>query len=371
MSARDVRNPDEVPAMNEQTAATATRPLLGALARWALFAGLALAAPWAGAAKDTPLGVEWIPAHFPDSSSQDAVEAMQLTAQVGGHSSFIWHWADRHAFEQIPSIVSMMRDQGLKSMVQIGAIFLNAPEPPAGYVKSFGDPAVRELYLNDVKAIARLRPDYMILATEINLLYRFNPAEFEKFRYLYYLAASSVKAISPETKVGVSFLYSVWFANYFLDDIDVPAMLQPKDFMAFTTYPEWLVREGHFPSVADIPAEFHGAVRIAYPDARIGFSEVGWASKAHGTPQEQADFVREMPRLFSTSRPEFLTWAVLHDMEFFDRSLLNEETTRFLESLGVDIDALFGHFNAMGLRDGFGNPKPAWSEAVALEFPLP
>jgi hypothetical protein len=61
----------------------------------------------------------------------------------------------------------------------------------------------------------------------------------------------------------------------------------------------------------------------------------------------------------------------MHDMEFYNRSLLNEESTRFLESLGVDIDALFGHFNAMGLRDGYGNPKPAWFDALGMEFPPP
>ncbi|MGE0355943.1 MAG: hypothetical protein AB7P08_03410 [Burkholderiales bacterium] len=354
--------------MNEQTAATATRPLFPALARWALCAALAFSAPFAQA-KDTILGMEWIPANFPNSTGFDATEAMQLTAQVGGHSSFIWHWADRQAFTQIPSLVSSMHDHGLKSLVQIGAIFLNAPEPPAGYPKSFGDPGVRTQYLNDVAAVARTKPNYMILATEINLLYRFNPAEFENFRTLYTLAAMTVRSISPQTKVGVSFLYSVWFANYFLDDIDVPAMLWPMDFMGFTTYPEWLVREGHFPNVAAIPPEFHGAVRIAYPNAKIAFTEIGWASKHHGTPQEQADFVRNIPRLFSTSNPELLTWAVLHDMEFFDRSLLNEESTQFLEGLGVDIDALFGHFNAMGLRDGFGTPKPGWAEALTLELP--
>ncbi len=55
----------------------------------------------------------------------------------------------------------------------------------------------------------------------------------------------------------------------------------------------------------------------------------------------------------------------------YNRSLLDAASTQFLESIGVDIDALFGHFNAMGLRDGFGNPKPSWSDALQLQFTVP
>ncbi|MBK6982479.1 MAG: hypothetical protein IPH30_13905 [Betaproteobacteria bacterium] len=353
------------------TFACATALPRRALAQCALAMALSLLAGAAVGAKNTPFGMELIPAHFPDSTNQDAIDALELSAQVGGHSSFVWHWSDRFAFDAIPSLVSGMRHAGLKSFIQIGAIFLNAPGPPDGYVKSFGDTQTRILYLNDVAAIARTKPDYMVFATEINLLHRFNPAEFQKFRALYSLAAMTVRSISPETKVGLSFLYSLWYFNYEIEKVDVPSMFWPLDFIAFTTYPEWLVREGHYASIADIPPEFHGAARAAYPNARIVFSEVGWASKVQGTPEEQAEFVRNIPRMFSTARPELVTWAVMHDMEFYNRSLLNEESTRFLESLGVDIDALFGHFNAMGLRDGYGNPKPAWFDALGMEFPPP
>lgn len=359
-------------SMNQEAPAAMAIPrLCRALARCALALVLALPAAQALAAKDTIFGIELIPAHFPNSSSQDFVDTLSLTAQAGGHSSLIWHWSDTQTRDQIPAIVAGMRQFGLKSLVQVGAIFLNAPGPPEGYVKSFGDTWTRVRFLNDVTMIANTQPDYVVLATEINLLYRFNPAEFAHYRTLYAQAYATIKAISPGTKVGVSFLYSLWFANYFLDNIDVPAMLGTMDFIAFTTYPEWLLREGHFARIQDIPPDFHGAVRIAYPNARVVFSEVGWASKVRGTPEEQALFVRELPRLLSTARPELVTWAVLHDMEFFNRSLLDAASTQFLESIGVDIDALFGHFNAMGLRDGFGNPKPSWSDALQLQFTVP
>jgi hypothetical protein len=264
-----------------------------------------------------------------------------------------------------------MHSYGLQSLVQIGAIFLYQPDPPKGYAKTFANAWTRARYLADVETIARAKPNYLILATEINLLYRFNRPEFENFRSLYREAYNRVKAISPNTKVGVSHLYVVWFANYYLDNVDVPAMLGTADFLAFTTYPEFLVREGHYASIKDIPAGWHGAARLAYPNASIVFSEIGWASKVLGTPALQAEFVREIPRLFSTARADLLTWAVLHDVEFYQRSLLDPAATNFLVGIGVNIDELFGHFNGMGLLDGYGNPKPALEEVKKLNIPRP
>ena len=357
--------------MRSASIANLARARAPAFARALAFLALSLLPAAALAAKDTPLGMELIPAHLPNSSNQDFIDALELTAQVGGHSSFIWHWNDRLAFGEIPAIVSGMRQHGLKSFVQVGAIFLNAPGPPDGYARSFGDRRTRNQFLNDVAAIAGTKPDYLVLATEINILRRFNAPEFEHFRTLYSQAYSTVKLYSPGTKVGVSFLYSLWYYDYHIGKVDVPALLAPLDFVAFTTYPEWLLREGHFPSIAAIPPEFHGAARTAYPNARIVFSEVGWASKIRGTQEEQAEFVRNMPRIFSTARPELVTWAVLHDMEFYTRGLLSPEAEQFLLSIGVDIDALFGHFNAMGLIDGYGNKKPGWSDALELDFTPP
>lgn len=336
----------------------------------ALLAACLVMAP-AQAAKDTPLGIEMVPARFPDSSVEDVVRALAITAIVGSHASKITPWSDATAMALVPGLVQLARAQGLKTLVQLGTIFLGNPAPPAGFGTSFGDPVTRARFLDDVRILAAMQPDYLVLTTEVNLMHRFNRAEFDHFRTLHAQAYDAIKRIAPQTQVGVSYLDSLWFANYHIDGVDVPALMQPADFLAFTSYPEWLVREGHFTSIAAIPPEWYGATRAAYPNARIVYSEIGWASKVRGTPELQAEFVRQLPRLMSLARPELITWAVLHDMEFYNRSLLTPESTAFLEGLGVDIDALFGHFNGMGLLDGFGNPKPALGEAALLVFPRP
>jgi hypothetical protein len=339
----------------------------------ALVLSVLLAATWqpALAAKDTVFGVEIIPANFPNPSAEDVVRSLGLASLIGSHASKIWPWGDPSVIPFAGSMVTLSKQFGLKTMLQMGTIFLGDPAPPAGYAKSFADPATRARFLADVRTLALMKPDYLVLTTEANLMHRFNRVEFDRYRPLYAEAYQLVKSLSPTTLVGVSYLYSLWFANYHVDRIDVPALLKPADFIAFTTYPEWLIREGHFASIAAIPPDWYGASRKAYPDAKIIFSEAGWASKVRGTPELQAEYLRNLPRLMSTTRPHLVTWAVLHDVEFYSRDLLTPESTAFLVGLGVDIDGLFGHFNGMGLLDGFGNPKPGFYTAYQLVFPAP
>ena len=325
-----------------------------------------------GIAKDTPFGTELVAANFPNSSALDLFNALNISAAVGSHSCLTWHWGDVNSPRSVVvSLPPLMRQFGLKSMIQFGATFLGNPAPPPEYVQSFADPAARQRYIDDVIAVAESQPDYIVLTTEANLMYRFNHPEFENYRSLYTEAYNAIKLVSPNTKVGASYLYSLWFLDWVVNGLDVPALLAPSDFHAFTTYPEWLVREGHYASIADIPPEFHGFARLVYPDTPIVFSEVGWASKGRGTPESQAEFVRHLPRLLSTTGAELVTWALLYDVEFFQLSLLSPEAIAFLVDLGVDIDSLFEHFNGMGLLQGTGIPKAALIEAMQLDFSTP
>lgn len=335
------------------------------------FVLLAFAMGTSQAAKDTPFGSEMIAANYPFTTQDDIVRALYLTAAIGSHSSHIWYFADQAKLADMPMLVSLMRSAGLKVMLQIGPTFLDMPAPPEGMVKSFADPNTRAMYLSSVFRLALNKPEYLVLATEANLLFRFNRPEFENFRSLYTQAYNMVKIISPKTKVGASYLYTVWYVNYVRENTDVPGMLTPYDMVAFTGYPEDIVNAGVYDSIASIPPEWYGAARNAYPNTTIGFSEMGWSSKIRGTPELQAEFVRNLPRLMSKTNPEFITWAVLHDVDFFKRDLLTLEQAAFLEGLGVDIDVLFGHFNGMGLLDGTGKAKPALIEAGKLVFPTP
>jgi hypothetical protein len=323
-------------------------------------------------AKDTPFGSELVPPNYPDSSPDETFAAIAAIAEVGGHVSFVWHWNNPDSFDGWAQLVPIARHYGLKVFFQMGTIFLNNPAAPIGVPNSFGDPETRWRFLLDVQRVAQTQPDYLVLTTEANFLYRFNRPEFEHFRELYVMAYQLAKSISPNTKVGVSHHYSLWFVQRYFEEVDVPAMISPTDFEAFTTYPEDLIDAGVYGSLEEIPAEWHGLARVHYPDRPILFSEIGWSSKApHSSPESQAEFLRQLPRLMSIAKPELITWALFADVAFFQRSLLTEETTAFLEALGVDIDRLFLRFNGLGLIDMTGVAKPALAEAAAMAFEEP
>jgi len=319
-------------------------------------------------AKEARLGVEFVASNFPNSTFDDLVNAMALSVAMGGYSSKIWHWSESDFLGDLQTMVPMMQQFGLKSVVQISPTFLGNPAPPTGYVKSFADPAVRSRFIQDVVAIARLKPDYLVLIAEANLMYRYNRAEFDQFRTLYQSAYNVVKIMSPKTKVGASWHHLLWYAQLYLEGKDVPSQLTPYDFIAFTTYPDSLIRDGIFDSVEDIPDTWFGSTRDAYPNKTIVFTETGWASIGTGGPEAQAAFVRSLPRLMSKAKPDFVIWSLLQDVSFFNRGLLSPADVAFLEGLGLDIDQLFAKFNGMGLLDGTGMAKPAWPEALNLDF---
>lgn len=334
----------------------------------AIVAGLALSLPQAAhaQAKNTPFGTELVGPNYPNTTIQEMLDAISAQAQVGGHGSFVLHWDAEASFVTMEALVPLMHAEGLQSFIQFGATFIGDPAPPASFpIRSFSAPEVRADYLSKVQGLAELRPHYMNLLTEANLFHRFNLDEFNIFVDLYAEAYALIKSISPDTKVGASFHYPLFFG---LEQVDLPGILGPHDFIAFTSYPSWLVRDGHFASILDVPEAWYGWARQKFPGVPLIFSEVGWSSEGSGTLADQASFVGELPRLMSLAKPELVTWALLHDVEFFNRDLLNAETQALLTDLGVDIDELFARFNGMGILNGDASVKPAWSEALTADF---
>ena len=190
-------------------------------------------------------------------------------------------------------------------------------------------------------------------------------AEFENYKTLYRDAYYLVKAISPETQVGLSYLYKLFLWD---QELALPSELGPHDFIAFATYPGWMVRRGIVDSPFDIDSNWYGQIRQVFPNIPIIISEIGWASEGSGSRAQQADFIGELPRLMRDLRPHLVTWTLLHDVTFFHPNLLSLEAVEFLDSLGVDYELLFQDFNSMGIHERDGTPKPSWLQAYQLDF---
>src|SRR5262245_53950941 len=79
-------------------------------------------------AKDTLFGSEPVAANGPNGKAQDLVNALSVSAAIGGHSCFTWHWNDPNFLSaDVAALPPLMRQFGLKSVIQVGAAFLGNP----------------------------------------------------------------------------------------------------------------------------------------------------------------------------------------------------------------------------------------------------
>jgi hypothetical protein len=320
-----------------------------------------------GQAKNTPFGVLMTPSHMPLPGPDDIGQAIFETATVGGHVSYMVEWPtnDRDV-ENIAGLLPIYRQMGLQIFLQFAPTSVGGPLPPDGYATTFADPQLRALYLANIRRLAEFEPDYLNLAAEINLLYYANPSEWDHFKTLYQEAYAAAKAISPTTQIGVSYHLDLLFG---FRQLELIGNLGPQDYIGFTTYPSWTVKNGLFDSVADIPTAYYDRIRVVLPPSMpVIFSEVGWSHDGGTTLEEQAEYVVELPRLMNSTAPTLITWAMLHDVNHFKVEHLTAEQRALLAGFDLDPVELFAQLNSMGLLAWNGPPKPAWFAALNLVF---
>lgn len=313
-------------------------------------------------------GVVANPANDPDFADEDVFLAFERASTLADVISVFWGFEDQSKLEQRLEVTQLIHDLEADSYPQIGVQFLGEPKIPTGMERTFADPDVQALFLDNVRQFAEKHPRYINLGHELNLLYWLNQPEFEFYADLYKQAYALVKEVSPETLVGYSIHYLVFRG---LGQNEVVDILELRDFIAWTTYPIWLLDREFIDTLDQLTPEFYTWIRDEYPDDRIIFSEVGFPSLGVSSPELQAQFVRELPELMSEVQPELVNWILLNSVTFFHTSLLTQFAIEFLLGHEVDPDLLFARLNEMGLNSHDGTPKPAWFEALKLEFGEP
>lgn len=305
------------------------------------------------------------PANDPNSTDEEIIRAFHQATVLSDQISLFWSFPAQAKLDERLQLLQVVHDEGLESFVQVGVQFFGEPIAPSDLPKTFGDPQVRSLFVDNVRRIAATRPQRLSLGTELNFLSWLTPGEFDLFATLYQEAYQAVKEISPETKVGVSFHYTLFRACEQLDALD---RVGPHDFVAFTIYPIWMLDKGVIDNLGDLPAGWWKWMRDTYPDDEIIISEVGMPNTINSTPETQAAFVRELPRILASVRPALVNWILLSNVSFFDPDLLTPEKIQFLLDVGVDPNILFGRLNNNGLHSIEGTPTPAWFEAVRTDL---
>lgn len=305
------------------------RTLLLVACGWIVFIGLA------GGARAFDSAVAVTPRNFPAHSSADLDDAFRLTRELGRYAVFIFQWR-----ELDPRIAGLMvekaRHSGLIPIVGLSPTTLDqgrkeldlpdAVRKAAGRRISFANRTIRREYIRAAKELARLKPEYLCLATEINLLALQRLDEYLRFASLYKEAYRAVKKISPATRVFVSFQ---WEWTRILDAREmhrlrehskVISIFKPElDLIGLTTYPS-----PFHANPAELPPDYYSWVNNHVERAdRILLMEVGWPTSMSGDEDEQAEFVRRLPELLRDVNVDIVAWALLHDVNLgeFDANL--------------------------------------------------
>lgn len=310
--------------------------------------GVALTPPYLGERKPT----------------QEHIQTMfRLGREVGSTAVFIYQWSQDDLVDVARQMIQSSRQAGLTPIVALSPTTLSekrdkldvpqAVRRSAGGKLSFAEKVVHETYIRDVIELAKLKPPYLCLATEINMLALANLREYLTVAHVIKTAYPLIKRISPETKVFVSFQWDVLRmmdvkepkkVKEWSKQIDV---FRPElDVVAFTSYPAAVVG-----SPRKIPADYYDHVLDhVQKNDEVMFMEIGWPSGGRAGGQEQseelqADFIGQLPRLMANVKPSILDWSLLHDVR--------------LAAFGDDLATT-------GLLTTSGKPKPGFDAFKAI-----
>ncbi len=255
-------------------------------------------------------------------------------------------WAELSNPKGAPYVVAQLAEQrGIKPII-IAQFFTQ----DTGTLLRPLNATVRKGYLDGACAFAReFKPEYMGLGIEVNALHEKNPTEYSAFVSLFADVASSVRNVSPDTKVFTVFqlerlkglrggLYG-GLNDPSSNDWGLLADFPSSDLLAFTTYPCIVYKD---PS--EVAPDYY--VEIAsHTQTPVAFTEAGWFRTGpvgwESSPGEQAAFVAEYIELTSPLKPRLLVWSFLYDQPVQDP------------------------FSSMGLLSVDGSEAPGWEAWIA------
>ena len=266
----------------------------------------------------TKLGVAVIPRNFPRSSPEDVNDAFSVAANLGSYTTFIvqWHELD---LKLVRFMLERSKNAGMAMIVSLSPTSLDQGRKEldipadvrqrAGKNISFGNPVIQEAFKKAARELAGLKPPYLCLATEINLLALGRTPEFLLFARLYEDTYPEVKRISPETNVFVSFQWD-WarvMDEKEPDKIEEHSKLfdifRPElDVVALTSYPA-----AFYKSPGQLPRDYYFSInRHVKPTDQVFFTEIAWPSSGNGSEEQQMEFIRRLPELLKDRTSKYL-----------------------------------------------------------------
>ena len=274
----------------------------------------------------SPMGVAVTPRNFPSHTSRDVDDAFRLSRGLGDQAVFIFQWG-KFDLAIARLMVEKSRAAGLVPVLGLSPTTLDRKRKELdlpddvrrriGGEASFGNPVVRKGFKKAARELARLKPAFLCLATEINFLALQRLPEYLRFASLYKEAYREVKRISPRTQVFVTFQWE-WVRivdakepHGIREHTKVIDIFRPElDLVGFTTYPS-----PFHASPAALPSDyFTWAFHHIRRTDPVMFMEVGWPTAGSGSAAEQVAFIRRLPELLRGMNVVGLDWSLLHDV---------------------------------------------------------
>lgn len=261
------------------------------------------------------------PRNFPNQSAEDVADMFRLNAELGSFAVIRVDWKDADRLAAARAMMTLAGQRNLQQVVELSPLKadgikgaeIDPPKDVSSRRPSFADAALAEAFSRHVLELAELKPPYLAVATDINLLALSDPHEIAAFTATYRSIYAKVKRVSPATKVFVTFQWEAMqdrgekAAREIID-----GLRSHLDVLAFNSDPRKLYeRKG--PS--GIPANYYE--RAAGYRAGHGelLFEVTWASDGGSGEAEQLAFVRGLPNLMAGARPSMVAWSFLHDVK--------------------------------------------------------
>jgi hypothetical protein len=272
-------------------------------------------------------GVALTPRNFPRHSPEDVRAMFDEGKEFGEYAVFIYQWSQPDFLNVAKIMIDESRKRGYTPIVGLSPTVLSGvrdewdvPESVRRKVKgklSMSNPDLHLDFIEKAIELAKLKPDYLCLAPEINFMAFKNIKEYVTFAGVYKKLYPVIKKESPDTKVFVSWQWDFYRImddknpkkvkeNSKLIDIFRPEL----DLVAFTSYPA-----DHFSSPDDIPSDYYARIydHVERRD-EVMFMEIGWPTTGKGSDREQVEFIERLPALMKNVRPRVLAWSLLHDV---------------------------------------------------------
>jgi hypothetical protein len=306
-------------------------------------------------------GVALTPRNFPKHSPADVKEMFEKGKPLGRYSVAIYQWSQPDLLSVAEQIMTTSQAAGYIPILALSPTTLDSMRGKldvpsdvrraAGSNLSFLNPKVHMPYIATAAALAKLKPPYLCLATEINLLAFSGIDEYIRFASVYKKLYAELKKISPSTKIFVSFQWDFFHImaerepNRIKEHSKLIEIFRPElDVVAFTSYPS-----DHFGTPSDIPANYYERIsNHVKKGEEIHFMEIGWPTTGSGTEAEQVEFINRLPQLMAKVQPKVLAWSLLHD---------------------VDTSSLGGDLASTGLLTKDGRAKPGFQAFRTIATP--